>query len=366
MKYVCTNVYYFSYLNRIGGIESHLYYIAQKYGKYDITVFYRNGDKDQINRLRKYVKTVKLNAEDTIECDIIFCCFNRDILKQCKAKKKCLVLHGDYKDMVDKGQLSKDKLPIDNRIDQYYGVSQLVCDSWYQLTGIKAINLYQPVIVHKSKRPLKFLSATRLTNEKGWDRMVILADMLNKANISFRWDIYTDSNKQPVKNMYFYKPRLDVANIMSEYDGFIQLSDNEGFCLSVVESWINGTPVICTDLPVLKELGANEHNSIILDMNMRSVPIAKIIDIRNMEFEYTPPQDKWDDVLVHKESQYGKENIVVKATNEYRRHGLKDIELGYIPECGETWTISQQRFDEIREFEKQNNYRLIETVNPLH
>ena len=36
MKYKTANAYYFRSLNTIGGIESHLYYIAQKYNQYDL------------------------------------------------------------------------------------------------------------------------------------------------------------------------------------------------------------------------------------------------------------------------------------------------------------------------------------------
>ena len=53
MKYKTANAYYFRSILAIGGIESHLYYVAQKYGKYDITVFYREGNLKQLERLRK-------------------------------------------------------------------------------------------------------------------------------------------------------------------------------------------------------------------------------------------------------------------------------------------------------------------------
>ena len=36
MKYKTANAYYFRSILAIGGIESHLYYVAQKYGKYDM------------------------------------------------------------------------------------------------------------------------------------------------------------------------------------------------------------------------------------------------------------------------------------------------------------------------------------------
>ncbi len=53
MRYKTANAYYFRSILAIGGIESHLYYIAQKYNQYDITIFYRDGDPKQIKRLKK-------------------------------------------------------------------------------------------------------------------------------------------------------------------------------------------------------------------------------------------------------------------------------------------------------------------------
>ena len=97
MKYTATNAYYFRNLNAIGGIESHLYYIAKKYGKKtDITVFFRSGDTRQILRIKKYARCIQLQENDTVECKNLFCCFNKEILDRCTAEKRYLVLHGDY------------------------------------------------------------------------------------------------------------------------------------------------------------------------------------------------------------------------------------------------------------------------------
>lgn len=154
MIYECANAYYFRHLNKIGGIESHLRYLAKKYaGKYDITVFYQTADVQQLENLRKYVRTVQLKKSDFVKCRKLFCCFNREILSQCQAERKYLVLHGDYKDMVQRGQLMPSSLPVDDRVDEYLGVSQLVCDSWHELTGIKARNVLEPVVLDNRHTP---------------------------------------------------------------------------------------------------------------------------------------------------------------------------------------------------------------------
>jgi len=360
MIYKCSNAYYFRHLNAIGGIESHLMYLGRKYGKkYSITVFYRTGDNEQVRRLSQLVRVVQIDNNDFVECNALFCCFNREILDQCKAKKAYLVLHGDYKDMVERGQLQRSQLPLDDRVE-YLGVSELVCKSWEELTGIKCTNVYEPIVLDKVDKPLLLLSATRLSAEKGWERMKKLCDVLNNNHINFQWFIYTDSAKDPLQNMIFLKPRLDITNLMGGFTAFVQLSDNEGFCLSVVEALTRGTPVIATDLPVLKELGVNESNSILLPLDMSVIPVEEIKNIGEKKFTYKPPKDLWDKYL--DTEVIGNEEIIVKATETFKAKGLIDIVLNKVPQPGETWVVTQTRYEQYLKFEEKYRMKLVERV----
>ena len=360
MKYKCSNAYYFRHLNTIGGIESHLMYLGKKYGKdYSITVFYRTGDNEQIRRLSQYVRVVQIDDNDRVECNALFCCFNREILDQCKAKKAYLVLHGDYKDMVERGQLGRNNLPLDDRVE-YLGVSELVSKSWEELTGIKCANIYEPIVLEKIDKPLLLMSATRLSAEKGWERMKKLCDVLNNNHVNYQWFIYTDTNKEPLQNMVFLKPRLDITNLMGGYTAFVQLSDNEGFCLSVVEALSRGVPVIATDLPVLKELGLNEKNSVILPLDMSNIPIEKIRKIGDLKFKYSAPADKWVDYL--DTEKMGDEEISVRATDVFKRKGLIDTVLNRIPQPGEIWKVNQLRYEQYLKFEEKYRLRLVEKI----
>lgn len=361
MIYSCANAYYFASLNKIGGIESHLYYISRKYGEYDITVFYRNADDNQLKRLKQYVRCIKLNKKDYVKCNKLFCCFNRDILNQCQANEKILVLHGDYKDMLNRNQLNRGNLPLDPRIDKYIGVSQLVCDTWKEITGIEAENVYEPIVLEEVEKPLMFISATRLTKEKGYERMMKLADELDKNNINYMWFVYTDSDKKMNKNMIKCEPRLDITNKLGAFDAFIQLSDNEGFCLSIVEALMRKVPIIATKLPVLKELGCDDSNSILLDFDMENIPIKKIKNIHKLKVDYEPPKDLWGEYLDHTPKTKTKE-IKVRALGDWVSKGIVDTQLGHIPQLNEEWFVDQGRYEELRGFEEKANYRLIEVV----
>ena len=49
------NIFYFRNISEIGGIETFLYYLSKEYNDYDITIFYNNADKKQLERLKEHV-----------------------------------------------------------------------------------------------------------------------------------------------------------------------------------------------------------------------------------------------------------------------------------------------------------------------
>ena len=367
MKYKTANAYFFDSINAIGGIESHFWYIAQKYHQYDITIFYQEGNPIQLRRLKKLVRCVQLTNKDWVECDNLFCCYNRAILNQCTAKTAYFVLHGDYESMVQLGQLDFRNLPIDNRIDKYLGVSQLVCDSWKRLTGIDAELIGEPVVLPES-HTLMLLSATRLTKEKGWERMKKLANALNYAHIPFFWLIFTNAKKNDaVKGMEILPPRLDIASLMPHFDAVVQLSDNEGYCLTAVEALSQGVPIIGTDIPVFKEIGINESNGVLLPLDMSDIPLEKIKNIFNLKFSYQQAKDGWEDYLAKVESTYEPEPdemkfFLVRATREWSRLRLMDAQQGFVPKEGHEWVINEDRLYELQQYENRKRTKLIKVL----
>lgn len=338
------NVFYFRFLNEIGGVESWLYYIAKKYQDLDITIFYRTGDIKQINRLKEYVRTIKYTDQE-IECDTFICCFNTEIVDNVKAKRKIFVAHGDYKDMIKRGQLSKDALKNLDKFDEFLGVSQLVCDSFKEMFGKETKLCYNPVELNKPKKVLHLISATRLTKEKGKDRIIKLGEMLNNAGIPYIWTIFTN-DKQAINNpnIVYMTPRLDITNYIADADYLVQLSDNEGYCYSVVESLLLGTPVIVTDMPVMKELGVeNGVNGWVLDFDLKNAPIDEIYNGLN-KFEYKAKEDTWEHYLVKSKSNYDKEvnmkNYKVRALKKFT-----DVEdrIGRIPM--EEFMCTKERYE---------------------
>lgn len=294
MRYELDNCYFMKTIWKMGGTESHLYYLARKYGNF--AVLYYEADKKQIARLEKYVKCIRIKPRDFVVCKRMFVCYRRDILNQCEAEHVYFVLHVDWKDMYERGQQST--LPIDSRVEKYLGVSERVCKGWKELTGIDAERIGEPVVLDEVEKPLFLVSATRLTQEKGWSRMKKLARALNEAGVKFMWMVFTNREVHDAeRNMMIMPPRLNITDYLGMFDAYVQLSDNEGFCLSAVEALKRGVPVIGTDIPVFHEIGMDESNSILMGLDMKDIPIDRIRKVCELKPVYTEPSDRWGEYL---------------------------------------------------------------------
>lgn len=338
------NLYYFSVISKIGGIETFFYQLAKKYKNYDLTIVYKSADPEQLKRLRKYVRCIKYNGQ-TFNCERAFFNFNTDIIDSVNAKEYILVVHGDYENMIKQGQLYK--APDNPKINRYVGVSERACKGFTAVTGKPCELCYNPFQLDEKKKVLNLISATRLSREKGKERMIKLAEALDKANIPYIWTIFTnDTNAIDNPNVIYMKPRLDITNFIANADYLVQLSDNEGYCYSVIEALTQKVPVIVTPCPVFEELGLkNKENCYILDFNMKNIPIEDIYN-NIPKFEYEAPKDRWNELLIEGESSYQEERnkrYKVRATEQYQRNKITDSELGRIPKQGEEWEVDYDR-----------------------
>lgn len=327
-----TNIFYFNNLNKIGGTETFLYYIAKKYKKYDITVFYKTGDIDQVNRLKKYVRTIKYNGNN-IECEKAFFNYRPDIIDKIKSKKNIQVIHANYK-------AQNKPAPVNNLIDEYIGVSQEVCDAFKELSGKDIKLCYNPISIDEPEKVLFLCSATRLSKEKGVEELKKLGKILDSKGIKYIWFIFTN-NFQKVQelnnpNIIALEPRLDITSYIKRCDFLVQLS-HEAYGYSIVESLTVGTPVIVLDIPVFNELNINETNSIKLKKDFDD--IDRDLLLKEYKFTYEAPKDIWDELLVKKKSTY-KEELNMKVR-------VKCIRNYYDMETNERKVVSEfERYDE--------------------
>lgn len=344
------NIFYIGHLQEIGGVETYLYEIAKKYGDIDITVIYKTADKKQLSRLKKKVRCVKYNNE-TIECEKAFFNYDISIIDNVKAKKYVEIIHADY--------VEQNIVPhIHPKIDEYYGVSEIACKSFTQLTGLKCELLRNPLTIDEedSKRVLFLISATRLSKGKGKDRMIKLIDELTINQIPFIWLIFTtDTNAIDNPNVIYMKPRLDVRQYINAIKGKgygVQLSDSEGDCYFTRECEAFGVPVLVTPCPSFKAQGIEEGiNGYYLDFDMRNIDINKIYN-NIPEYKGYINEDRWNEILINKKSNYKEE--LMKEYKVKVIEGFNDIEANIYRKVDDEFICNEERY---RYLDGENIYK---------
>lgn len=334
------NIFYFENINSIGGVETFFYYLAKKYNKYDIAIVYKFANARQLNRLQKYVKCIQDNQSIKYECENVFFNYSTHIINRVKANKYYQIIHADYK---------KQKItPIINpKITNYIGVSEEVCKSFKDLTGIECELCYNPLFVDEPKKVLRLISASRLTKEKGKERIERLSKILDKKSVNYLWTIFTDDkNAIDNPNIIYVKPKLNIIDYINDSDFLVQLSSSEAYCYAVVESLMVKTPVIVTNLDVYNEIGLDDSNSIKLDLDFDDIDLDKLN--KKYNFIYNPKEDIYSKFLDKTKSKYkevGDMQYKVRALSTYKELGVTDNQLGCIPEEGTEFDVTKERLD---------------------
>ena len=290
------NVIYFPGLNCVGGVETYCYEMGLKYGKdFDITVLYRNGDANMVKHISEVCRIIRYRPGDKIVCDVFIFGYGweKDMFDLLEAKKIIQTFHADY--------ICRHLNPCENgRITRRFGVADNttkgIVEHYPWAAGMET--MYNPYTPKKPRKVLNLISATRLTAEKGFERMVTLADAFDKAGIPFHWTVYTDKPREfPNKSVSVLPHRLDILDFIADADYLVQLSDTEGYSYSIVEALSVGTPVICTAFAVAEEQGVvNGKNGFILPMDMSNLPIDAIYKgVR--KFKYTARESHYETIL---------------------------------------------------------------------
>ena len=346
------NVFYYTTISQIGGIETWFYYASKLYKDYDITLLYKTGNEQQLNRIRQNIRCVKWDGKSRIKCKKMFVTFDRMILDFADADEVIYVCHGDYRGLVNTGHtkaLHLVEIAHDPRINRHLACSKTAQESFYAITGVMPELCYNPVSLDSPKRVLKLCIAQRMTNEKGKKRILSLIKELDKYcllhDTDYQLDMYTN-DPHTVDNPHItYKvPTPNANRFFGYYDYVISLTDAEGYCYTVVESLIRGTPVVVTPVPVFQEIGVNSKNSITLEFDCSNV--AQVVDdmfTKKFKFKYTPLESTLGDFLDKTKTDYSYSLVTVRCKNVYR-----DMQLERTVRVGELLTLEKERAEYLK------------------
>ena len=319
-------ILYHNNLLKFGGVDTFVYNFVKKMNKYfDILFLYTTADKNNLERIKKYVKTEQYSKDKKYICDICICAsawgqYPDSVIA--KSGRYIQMVHADYIKAKEIGFIYNKW----HKTTEHIGVSNYVCKIFKQLYPKENITRIYNILdeVQETKPILKLISATRVSKEKGYERMLKLAQELKKANIRFRWTIFTDLNlynQKPfdLEEIVYMKPSHDFFDYIKESDYGVQLSDTEGYSYFINECLQYGTPVICTNFPSAYESVENEKNGYILDMNLSNLDINKIINNipKNFLYKEKCSEKDWIALINKKVERKNKNMYKVIAKQDY-------------------------------------------------
>ena len=367
------NIFYFKHISAIGGTEQFLYEIAKKYHFLDITVFYDYGDPAQIRRLRKKVRCRRHIPGEKIICRRAFFNFNIDMIDDVEAEEYIFVSHAIYQELGYKP-------PIDHpKLTRFIGVSQYSAEKIEEYgrkigREIKAEVCYNPLTIEPAKKVIHLISATRLEdNTKGGNRTLKLIEALDKYAREhvrqYLWLIFSNSVKQTINspNIAIMKARVDIRPYIADSDYLVQLSNNmETYCYSLNEALCYGVPIVTTPLTVLNEFNLTDDMKLFCDWDMSNADeiARRIFEDKRKKFKYSPPNDRWNELLINTASDYyPEETVKVKATDEWSKRHITDKDRGIIPQQDEIWEVNIERWEELEAFRLKTKITLVQKIS---
>lgn len=311
---------------KFGGVDTFDYNFCKRLkDKYDITFLYKEGVKSTIDRLKDLdIDVQKYDSNKKYICDICILASAWDGYPEtviAKSGRYIQMVHADYeqKDLID---FEYHKW---HKTTEHVGVSDQVCKSFTKLfPNEKITRIYNILDDRQETQPiLKLVSATRLSKEKGYARMLELAESLKKNNIKFRWTVFTDLslyNQKPfdMDEFVYMNPTRNIFDYIAEADYGVQLSDTEGYSYFINECLQYGTPVICTDFPSAYESVEDGVSGYILDMDLSNLDVDKIVNNIPNKFKYTEKGKitDWTNLL-NKKVALPKKKYKVEALQDY-------------------------------------------------
>jgi len=273
-------------------------FVYQMFDKYEITLLSGTFGADILDEMQMLTHCRVYDKNEEYECDILLHNFQDNAVKpNIHARHTFILLHCDYAKMRHSNTFSTDL--------KYIAVSEKSADNMRKVYGIDCIAIEPFLVSHTPNRVLKLVSATRLTNEKGYLRMVKLCELLKAKGIRFQWLVFSEYEKKIGDTPEFInmgqQPNDVVMDYMADADYTVQLSSHEGWGYSVHESLSVATPCLVTNIPVFRDVITDGYNGYRLPLDMADIDVETIATAIPRAFAYGSNIDtlreKWGRVL---------------------------------------------------------------------
>lgn len=253
-----------------------------------------------------------------------------------------MTIHADYEH-----NFYKNKFPQHQRIKAYIGITKHIVESFKRCTGNQNCILgYNPLTIELTKPYLTLVSATRLTQIKGKDRMIALSNAMDKLGIDYIWYVFTnDTDAIQSPNVVYMRPRLDVGRWIEKADYVVQLSDTEACSYTINEALYRNVPVIVTPLPYLEEIGYKDGKTgYTIEFDCSNVEeVARKLE-NKPTFNFKQLEDIYNKLFTNSETRFKEDNMKSKVIC---KEAYFDIQLNRLVEKEETIVVENDRAEHL-------------------
>lgn len=294
-------IIYSKVIRKVSGVQTFELAFLQEFSKWaKITIVYDVGDESKLREFAKYADIVK-NQRQEIECDI--CIFSSIAHEnhRIKANRYIQVCHMDFYAWRVRYHPKPEV--------EHVAVSETVRESLKVNYGLESTVISNLLPKMDIKKVLRLMTATRIDQGKGIERVIQLIEKLKANGRPFIYQIfgegtttYTNMIKDKVKNIpevHFVGGKNDIQSYILGNHYLVQLSDSEGFCYSVHESLQAGVPVIVTNWTGVEETVHDGVNGHILNMDLSNLDVNKLYDQYPSKISYDVKniRQNWIDLL---------------------------------------------------------------------
>jgi len=328
-------IMYSAVQNKIGGVEKFNINFCKRMSKYfDITFVCDGGDKESLDKVRKYA-TVFIHNGREIEGDICLYSTSWGDIKetQIKAKKYIQITHADLTQYKMSNYFNYKRR---YNVTHHVSVGNNVAEALKTEYGHKSTVIYNlldnEIKFKRSKKEtktdvLKLITLSRISPEKGFERMIRLCEILRKKHKKFTWDVYgnnldDDYTRKIIKEMNYFEEvtfkgvKLDLTQEVRDADYLVQLSNTEGMPYSPREALQAGTPCILTNYPAAYEIIDDGVNGFIVDMGLSNLDFDKLYNEIPNNFLYVEESDEKDWLSILKINE--RERVLVRTVALYK------------------------------------------------
>ena len=262
-------IYVGDYCNgRFNGYITWINNIGRCFGNdYDIVVMYDKMFEPTRKIFAKHFKTVQKQEDVAYLCDRLLVTYStyyypKNII--C-TDESYLFIHGNMSDYPNTRKYYHDIYT------KYIAVSKIAQEKaagYFPVKDSEIDYINNPIRIDKEqiKYHLKLVSAQRDAEVKRTERIKKIADILNKEEIPYTWNLFTDS-ATPDKifgGLVYRSPIANTLPYVNDCDYFVQLSDSEAYSYSVLEAIYLNTKVVVTPLECYDEMKIDKESSIII------------------------------------------------------------------------------------------------------